>query len=373
MTSLARRGQSLGVEGLPGVGKTSLLLHFFQKEKAAENGTVPFYFDVLKTTTAEELLANINLPLAAEPLTARKKVVFLFDNCETNTLLKEEKIVSNLQELKQKHNGHLSFFFCGTTLPTELLKLASGLNLVLKTFNTYQHHELLKIWLKDALFAVTKFQAEELFLLCGGHPGLTVTVLELAQRQIKSIRWEEFKEGLSTQPEIKSYCAKIWSSLRKNQKAALRTFVGGDYQKNQEILSDLDELERRGYFRKSNGQWQLFSKLFEDFIHKNEETNIPQGLYLEEKSGRAFKDGQEITALLTSTDFFLLTLFAKAANKVIKRESLCRELARHKGTSNFSDEALDQLVVRLRSKIEKDRNNPQHLLTLRGRGFQFIP
>lgn len=401
MSSLAGRGQSLCIDGLPGVGKTSLLLYFFQKQKAEGSGTVPLYLDVQKMSVnsphefladlhyhllqesgqtdaylqnlKEELIDGINKSIGKVRLTAGKKIVFIFDNCEANNLLKDENVVSCFQKIKRDHNGRLSFFFAGSTLDSELLKFTGGLNLVLKTFNFYQHQEMLKGLLKNASFAMTEFQTEELFALCGGHPGLTIAVLEIAQRQVKSIRWEEFKKEVGTQPEIKNYHQKIWSTLRKNQKGALRAFVRNDYQKNQEILADLEDLEKKGYFRKNNGRLQLFSKLFENFILKNEEKSVPSGLFIEEKSGRVFNDGREVTALLTSTEFLLLTLLAKSANKVTKREPLLKELARKKGTISVSDEALDQLVVRLRSKIERDRNNPQHLLTLRGRGFQFIP
>ena len=41
-------------------------------------------------------------------------------------------------------------------------------------------------------------------------------------------------------------------------------------------------------------------------------------------------------------------------------------------TQGVTDQALDQLIFRLRKKIENNPNQPRHLLTIKGRGFKII-
>ncbi len=41
-------------------------------------------------------------------------------------------------------------------------------------------------------------------------------------------------------------------------------------------------------------------------------------------------------------------------------------------TAGVTEQAVDQLVFRLRRKIEKDPNNPVHLQTIKGRGIKFV-
>ena len=42
-----------------------------------------------------------------------------------------------------------------------------------------------------------------------------------------------------------------------------------------------------------------------------------------------------------------------------------------KTTEGVTDQALDQLIFRLRKKIEDDPNNPEFIQTIKGRGLKF--
>ncbi|OGH14799.1 MAG: hypothetical protein A2687_00990 [Candidatus Levybacteria bacterium RIFCSPHIGHO2_01_FULL_38_26] len=61
-------------------------------------------------------------------------------------------------------------------------------------------------------------------------------------------------------------------------------------------------------------------------------------------------------------------------NKIIEREEIINIVwANTKSTAGVTDQALDQLIFRVRKKIEDDPNNPEHLQTVKGRGFRFLP
>lgn len=370
MGKLAAHGQSLCLDGLPGVGKTSLLTEFFQNQNKPGSRVASLYVDLQKTG---EIIETIRRFILENTSPSAERVVIAFDHCEFAADLGNDPIITYLHQVKKEHNGRFSFFFAGNNPPNELLELSNGLNITVKPLNFQQHQIFLKNLQQFFAFAITDFQSEEIFQLCGGHLGLTVATLNTAQEQITRFRWENFKEELGNYPNIKKTLNKIWFALPKNRQKILRTFAQTDTTKSAEILHDLEDLEKKGFLRKQNNRFLFFSKLFENFVRREDEDPTATRLRIEEKTGRVFREGTDITSLLTATEFFLLSYLCQNANKVISRHQILTELSQKRGGSGFSDEALDQLVVRLRSKIEKDRNNPQHLLTLRSRGFQFIP
>ncbi|MDO4910271.1 MAG: MtrAB system response regulator MtrA [Corynebacterium sp.] len=78
------------------------------------------------------------------------------------------------------------------------------------------------------------------------------------------------------------------------------------------------------------------------------------------------RDGQELP--LTPLEFDLLLQFARAPRQVLTREELLEKVwgYRHQGDTRL----VNVHVQRLRSKIEKDPENPSIILTVRGVGYK---
>jgi two-component system response regulator MtrA len=75
---------------------------------------------------------------------------------------------------------------------------------------------------------------------------------------------------------------------------------------------------------------------------------------------------------LTSSEFRLLRYLLQNENRIIEREELINIVwGDNKSTAGITDQAVDQLIFRLRRKIEEDANHPTHLQTAKGRGFTF--
>lgn len=73
---------------------------------------------------------------------------------------------------------------------------------------------------------------------------------------------------------------------------------------------------------------------------------------------------------LTGTEYRLLCLLVRNANRIVTREVLLNELWDDAG--NYVDNnALSVYVRRLREKVEADPSRPEHLLTVRGFGYQW--
>lgn len=79
-------------------------------------------------------------------------------------------------------------------------------------------------------------------------------------------------------------------------------------------------------------------------------------------------DGEQVH--LPRKEFELLELLMENQGRVLTRETLIDQIW---GPDYFGDtRTLDVHIKRLRSKLEKDPHNPQHLLTIRGLGYRFL-
>ena len=73
---------------------------------------------------------------------------------------------------------------------------------------------------------------------------------------------------------------------------------------------------------------------------------------------------------LTSAEYRLLCLLVRNTDRIVTRNTILNEL--WDGTGDFVDDnTLSVYVRRLREKIETDPSKPQHLITVRGFGYQW--
>ena len=76
------------------------------------------------------------------------------------------------------------------------------------------------------------------------------------------------------------------------------------------------------------------------------------------------------TLELTAAEYRLICLLVKNANRIITRDIIFDEL--WDSTGNYVDNnTLSVYVRRLREKVETDPSHPEHLLTVRGFGYQW--
>lgn len=74
---------------------------------------------------------------------------------------------------------------------------------------------------------------------------------------------------------------------------------------------------------------------------------------------------------LTDREVALLRLFLDHPHEVVSRDRLLDDVW---GLSAYpTTRTVDTFVYRLRQKIERDPQSPQHLLTVRGAGYKFVP
>ena len=79
---------------------------------------------------------------------------------------------------------------------------------------------------------------------------------------------------------------------------------------------------------------------------------------------------EEQPVALTAHEFKILKFFVQNAERVISREELLQVL----GYQNYpSTRTIDNHVLKLRQKLEKDSANPVHFRTVHGSGYKFVP
>jgi DNA-binding response OmpR family regulator len=72
---------------------------------------------------------------------------------------------------------------------------------------------------------------------------------------------------------------------------------------------------------------------------------------------------------LTAQEFKILKFFVQNAERVISRDELLQVL----GYQNYpSTRAIDNHILKLRQKLEKDSANPMHFRTVHGAGYKFV-
>lgn len=73
---------------------------------------------------------------------------------------------------------------------------------------------------------------------------------------------------------------------------------------------------------------------------------------------------------LTNAEYRLLCLLVRNANRIVSRDIILNDL--WDSTGNFVDDnTLSVYIRRLREKVEIDASHPQHLITIRGFGYQW--
>lgn len=85
-------------------------------------------------------------------------------------------------------------------------------------------------------------------------------------------------------------------------------------------------------------------------------------------SSRVLLHGQPLE--LTSAEYRLLCLLIRNAGRVMTRKNILNEL--WDGTGDFVDDnTLSVYIRRLREKVENNPSKPEHLITIRGFGYQW--
>ncbi|MBU3979686.1 helix-turn-helix domain-containing protein, partial [Patescibacteria group bacterium] len=175
---------------------------------------------------------------------------------------------------------------------------------------------------------------------------------------------KNMEDFLSTQKSIQAALAEIWLSLSPAEQS--------------DILHNIYEdpavdryLEESGLVKDKTIQIPLFAiwvKSSKVLVKSGEEKIV-----YDENTDSIRKGEIILSDSLTSAEFRLLRYLLQNQERVIERNEVISIVwTSAKSTAGITDQAVDQLIFRLRRKIEEDPNKPLYLQTVKGRGFKFV-
>ena len=129
-------------------------------------------------------------------------------------------------------------------------------------------------------------------------------------------------------------------------------------------------LEATGLVKDKQIQIPLFEKFVQQLNVIAKDTK--EKIVYDENTNSIRKGKAVLSDSLTSSEFRLLRYLLQNQERVVERDEIISIVwAGVKSTAGITDQAVDQLIFRLRRKIEDDPNNPRHLQTVKGRGVRF--
>jgi len=317
----------------------------------------------------DELVLFQGLKEAIDFLSIEKEltIIFLFDQFEQYIPDVSPSFFENLRILRNRAKYRFSTVF-SLTRPLEELIEGS----VLSSFYEFigDHHVYLTLIDKPGFEfrlaylekitgkKIAKELIDKIVFLTGGHGKLTKLSEEivLSENLPKQIEEKKLIDFLLSKRTISQVLLEIWNSLIPNEQQALANRESNKYLENVSLLK--------------NGKIAI--PLLETFI-KNEGKKIRNDeFYFDDKTKEIRKGDQVISDKLTSLEYKLLSFLLANKDSIVNREEIIKAVwSETSSTAGVTDQAVDQLVSRLRKKIEEDSNKPIFIQTIKGRGIKF--
>lgn len=324
----------------------------------------------------DELVLFQGLKRTIDYLSIEKQltVVFLFDRFEEYVPVLDSTFFSNLRILRNRAKYRFSVVFSLNKPLEDLIDPA-----VFSEFHEYLAGHTVYMGLSDErglafrlsyIEKVTGKQIGEklkknLQVITAGHGKMSRLALEACLAETPNDK--ELITFLLDQRTIQGALKEIWRSfspveqlwiLNKNRSEGNKSIEL--YMQNLQFIID--------------GKIQI--PLFQEFVNRDLSSFSPQSdSIIYDESTNSIRKGKLILSDdLTSAEFRLLKYFLHNKEQVINRETIIDVVwGENKSIAGVTDQALDQLIFRLRKKIEENPTQPLHLQTVKGRGFLFTP
>jgi DNA-binding winged helix-turn-helix (wHTH) protein len=206
-------------------------------------------------------------------------------------------------------------------------------------------------------------QMQEILTKTGGMGKLVKLSVE-AVLSNQATKTKDLGTFLYSQKLIQSALVDICRSLNPSEQTVL-------IQKKFEDAESAEYLKCIGLLTGEKIQIPLFAQHID--THRSQSASLKKIVY--DENTKTIKKGDSILSdQLTASEYKLLLFLIQNTDRIVSRDEIIDIVwSTVKSTAGITDQAVDQLVFRLRRKIEEDPNTPAHLFTVKGRGFRFIP
>jgi hypothetical protein len=203
----------------------------------------------------------------------------------------------------------------------------------------------------------------------GGHAGLLKSILSQLWVASDGGDLKTVVSNLQNEPVVQAECQKIWRNLSEPEQVTLHHLVARQVVDPEAI----QRLKRKGLVREEQNKPHLFSPIFGNFIDQqtppSTRTTVirrsPPWVQLE---GRLIKT-------LSELEFEALCYLYQHRGQVCTKDDLIKNIYPYqynKEEGGLDDERLQQLISRLRKKIEPNPRRPRYIVNIRGEGYKFI-
>lgn len=199
---------------------------------------------------------------------------------------------------------------------------------------------------------------EKILSLSGGHGKLSRISFEalLAEDSLPT----EISEFLLDKQTVKNCLLEIWDALTPVEQKQL---LSGSFT---DITSN-SYLELSGLVKDSAIQILLLNTFMETLPKTAQEK-----ITFDASTNEIAQGSESLTDKLSPSEFKLLRYLIQNKDRVCEKEEIIASVwSDAKTQEGVTDQALDQIIYRLRRKIEEDPNNPAHIQTIKGRGYKF--
>lgn len=314
----------------------------------------------------DELVLFQGLKKAIDYLSIEKEltIIFLFERFETYISMLTADFFNNLRVLRSRAKYRFSVIFSlprpledaiEPSLGADFYEFLAGHIVYLSLMDQVGFAFRLEHFAKVSEKTIEPSLVEKILSFTAGHGKLTKVCLEKCLQENKTAE-EATKEFLLSKLSVQGVLIEIWSFLLPDEQNALL---------QKELVPFLEAV---GLTKNGIIAIPLFAEYVTELATK--EQHAP--LIYDDTTNTIKKGSQIISDYLTSAEFRLLRLLLTNKDRVVDREEIIAAVWQStETTSGVSEQAIDQLVFRLRKKIEPDPSHPQLLQTVKGRGVKF--
>ncbi|MDP3987901.1 MAG: helix-turn-helix domain-containing protein [Candidatus Levybacteria bacterium] len=263
-------------------------------------------------------------------------------------------------------------------LAKEFYDFFVGNTVYMKLFDKVATEFLLSQVEKIADKKFSEAQKEKLVELSGGHTKILKVCAETILSQNHNEQISVF--SLLQKMIVKASLFELWLFLTPQEQKVLLDVSSKINVEQNETLANLVQsgLLQQSSNANNNNNLIFTIPIFEEFVKEQASTmeqfsNLAIFIY-NPQTKEITKGEMVISDLLSKQEFRLLRFFVENQGRILEREEIINAVWEDlQSKEGVTDQALDQLIFRLRKKIEENPSNPTHVLTAKGRGCKFIP
>lgn len=223
---------------------------------------------------------------------------------------------------------------------------------------------------------LTQAQKDLLVKLCGRHPYLLKTGVRcIANFSEEDKSPDRLEEALLNYYELQAV-SKAILGVRSDSEKKLLKLIAQEKSIPADAKEIVDFLLKIGLATKiDNNKLAVSGKIFkmvvlgQEGVEVSGSTDTGDGITIDKETGAIVMNKKAIEEVFTRQEYLILSAFLKNEEKLYSREEIGTVLWGKASYEKYSDWAIDQLVSKLRKKLDK-LGTSSRVTTVRGRGYK---